>query len=29
MSGSLNALADRREIGWHPDFDKLLDNEAT
>jgi hypothetical protein len=29
MSGSLNALADRREIGWHPDFDKLLDNEPT
>ena len=29
MSGSLNALADRREIGWHPDFDKLLDDEAT
>jgi hypothetical protein len=29
MSGSLNALSDRREIGWHPDFDKLLDSEAT
>ncbi len=29
MSGSLNALADRREIGWHPDFDKMLDDEAT
>lgn len=22
--GSLHALADRREIGWHPDFDQLL-----
>lgn len=29
LSGSLNALADRREIGWHPDFDKLLDEEGT
>ena len=23
--GSLHALADRRKIGWHPDFEKLLD----
>jgi hypothetical protein len=29
LSGSLNALADRREIGWHPDFDKLLDDEES
>lgn len=25
LSGSLNALAERREIGWHPDFASLLD----
>ena len=25
--GSLHALADRREIGWHPDFEELLDAE--
>jgi hypothetical protein len=23
--GSLHALADRREVGWHPDFEELLD----
>ncbi|MEH6695790.1 MAG: ABC-three component system protein [Hyphomonas sp.] len=28
MPGSLNALADRAEIGWHPDFIKLLEENA-
>lgn len=28
LPGSLNQLSDRREIGWHPDFDKLLDEES-
>lgn len=28
MPGSFNNLADRREIGWHSNFDSLLDDEA-
>ena len=27
MPGTLNQLSDRRKIGWHPNFDKLLDEE--
>lgn len=27
LSGTLNQLSDRRQIGWHPDFEKLLGSE--